>query len=52
MIRTTRSFYLASALALSVALLGAFSSAAHAASIVYGNFGPVPPGVSFFLVYQ
>lgn len=37
---------LVSALAFGVALLGA-ASAASAASISYGDFGPVPPGVSF-----
>jgi hypothetical protein len=40
------------ALALGSALLGLFSAAANAASISYGNFGPVPPGVSFLNVTE
>jgi hypothetical protein len=40
------------ALALGSALLGLFSSVANAASISYGNFGPVPPGVTFLNVTE
>ena len=42
----------AMALALGSALLGLFSSVASAASISYGNFGPVPPGVTFLNVTE
>ena len=42
----------AMALALCSAVLGLFSAAANAASISYGNFGPVPPGVSFLNVTE
>lgn len=52
MSRTTRSFSLASACALAVALVGIFSAASQAASINYGNFGPVPPGVVFLGVTE
>jgi hypothetical protein len=52
MSRTTRSFSLAGACALSLALVGAFSAATQAASINYGNFGPVPPGISFLQVTE
>lgn len=52
MSRTTRSFSLASACALGLALVGVLSAASHAASINYGNFGPVPPGVSFLQVTE
>lgn len=52
MIRTTRIFSKASAAALCLALVGVFSAAAHAASISYGNFGPVPPGFTFINVTE
>ncbi len=48
MSRTSRFFSKAGAYALGLALLGVFSASAQAAFIQnYGNFGPVPPGVSF-----
>lgn len=49
---TTRSFFKAGALALGLAVLGLISSAVHAATINYGDFGPVPPGVSFLDVEE
>jgi hypothetical protein len=52
MSRTTRRFSLASAFALGLALVGIFSAASKAASINYGDFGPVPPGVSFLQVTE
>jgi hypothetical protein len=52
MTQTTRAFSRAMALALGSALLGLFSTAADAASISYGNFGPVPPGVMFLNVTE
>jgi hypothetical protein len=52
MSRTTRRFFSASAAALGIALIGFFSSTASAASISYGNFGPVPPGVTFLNVQE
>ena len=52
MTRTTRAFYTASAIALCLTLVGLFTPAASAASISYGNFGPVPPGVSFLTVTE
>jgi hypothetical protein len=52
MSRTTRSFSLASACALGLALVGLLSAAANAASINYGDFGPVPPGISFLGVTE
>jgi hypothetical protein len=52
MIRTTRVFAGAAALAICAALAASFSSVAQAASINYGNFGPVPPGVSFLQVTE
>ncbi len=48
---TTRSFFKAGALALGLATLGLIS-AANAASINYGNFGPVAPGVTFLQVTE
>jgi hypothetical protein len=51
MSRTTRSFFKASAVALSLAVVGLFSAAAQAASINYGNHGPVA-GVSFLQVTE
>lgn len=44
---TTRAFSKVSAFALALAVVALFSAAANAASINYGNFGPVPPGVVF-----
>jgi hypothetical protein len=52
MSRTTRSFSKASAIALGLAVVSLVSSAAQAATIVYGNFGPVPPGISFLGVRE
>ena len=49
---TTRAFSRAVALALGFALLGHFSTVASAASISYGNFGPVPPATSFLDVEE
>jgi hypothetical protein len=51
MSRTTRPFYFASAIALCLTLAGLFTPAANAASISYGNFGPVS-GVSFLNVTE
>ena len=48
----TRRFSMASATALGLAFVGLFSAAAQAASISYGNFGPVPPGVTFIGVTE
>jgi hypothetical protein len=52
MSRTTRSLFKASAIALCLATVGLFSAAVQAASINYGNFGPVAPGVSFLQVTE
>jgi hypothetical protein len=52
MTRTTWSFTKASAFALGLALAAIFSQAAQAASINYGDFGPVAPGVSFIGVEE
>jgi hypothetical protein len=52
MTRKFRAFTTASAFALCAALLGAFSSIADAASISYGNFGPVPPATTFLNVTE
>jgi len=52
MTRTTRRFFTASASALAVALSGLFSTATQAASINYGNVGPVPPGITFTQVTE
>src|SRR5687768_7582887 len=52
MSRTTRRFFSASAAALGITLTSLFSSLASAASISYGNFGPVPPGVMFLNVTE
>jgi hypothetical protein len=51
MSRTTRFVSKASAAALGLALVG-LCAAAQAASINYGNFGPVAPGVSFLQVTE
>jgi hypothetical protein len=52
MSRTTRRFFSASAAALGITFFSLFSSLASAASISYGNFGPVPPGFSFLNVTE
>jgi len=52
MSRTTRRFFSAGAAALGLALTALLSSTASAASISYGNFGPVGPGVSFLNVQE
>jgi hypothetical protein len=53
MSRTTRRFFSAGAAALALALTGlVYSTTVHAASISYGNFGPVGPGVSFLNVLE
>ncbi len=52
MSRTTRRFSLASAFALGLALVGLFSATTQAATISYGDFGPVPPGVMFLDVEE
>src|SRR5215213_11044438 len=51
MIKTTRSLFTARAAVLSLALT-LISISAQAATINYGNFGPVPPGVSFISVAE
>jgi hypothetical protein len=51
MSRTSRSFLKASAFALGLALIGLFCASVQAASINYGNFGPVG-GVSFLQVTE
>jgi len=50
--RTPRIFSLASACALGLALVGIFSTATQAASINYGDFGPIPPGLLFSQVTE
>lgn len=52
MTQTTRVFFGAVAVSLGSALLGLLSSVADAASISYGNFGPVPPATSFLGVTE
>lgn len=52
MMRTHRRLFSASAAALAVALLATFAPVAQAASISYGNFGPVAPGISFLNVTE
>jgi hypothetical protein len=49
---TTRRFFSAGAAALALALAAFFSSTASAATISYGNFGPVGPNVSFLNVLE
>jgi hypothetical protein len=49
---TKRNFSLALASVLGLTLGAVFSTATQAASINYGNFGPVPPGVSFLQVTE
>jgi hypothetical protein len=52
MIQRTRRVLSASAAALVLALLACFAPAVQAASISYGNFGPVAPGISFLDVVE
>jgi hypothetical protein len=52
MIRTTRTFYAAAAVALCVSLVGLFAPTAQAASISYGNSPNIPPGVMFLDVTE
>lgn len=52
MIKTTRYSSLTSAVALGLGLIALFSSATQAASISYGSFGPVAPGISFIDVTE
>lgn len=52
MMRTHRRLFSASAAALVLGLLATFTSIANAASISYGNFGPVAPGISFLDVTE
>lgn len=47
MIRTPRRIFSASAIALALGLSALLSPLSQAASINYGNFGPVAPGISF-----
>lgn len=49
---TARRFFSASAAALAVAAAAFLSPVAQAASISYGNFGPVSPGISFLNVTE
>ncbi len=49
---TTRNLILAGKYALSVAFLGMFAASTQAASINYGDFGPVSPGISFLQVTE
>src|SRR5215218_9780408 len=51
MIKTIRSLFTASAAAFGLAL-ALVSGSTQAATINYGNFGPVPPGVSFLAVTE
>jgi hypothetical protein len=52
MMRTHRRLFSASAAALALALLATFAPVANAASISYGNFGPITPGISFLNVTE
>lgn len=52
MIKTDRRFFSASAAALALAFMAVLSPVAQAASISYGNFGPVAPGISFLDVVE
>lgn len=52
MMRTHRRLFSASAAALALGLLATFAPVAQAASISYGNFGPVAPGISFLNVTE
>lgn len=50
--QTARRFTSASAAALALALLASSATLSYASSISYGNFGPVPPGISFLNVTE
>lgn len=52
MIRTPRRVFSASAAALGLATLAVLAPLSQAASISYGNFGPVAPGISFLDVTE
>lgn len=52
MMRTHRRLFSASAAALALAFAATFAPVAQAASISYGNFGPVAPGISFLNVTE
>ena len=52
MMRTPRRLFSASAAALAFGLLATFAPVAQAASLSYGNFGPVAPGISFLNVTE
>lgn len=52
MIRTPRRIFSAGAVALGLGLAAILSPLAQAASINYGNFGPVAPGISFLNVTE
>ncbi|MBA4104922.1 MAG: hypothetical protein C0485_04110 [Pirellula sp.] len=52
MMRTHRRLFSASAAALALGLLATFAPVAQAASISYGNFGPIAPGISFLNVTE
>src|ERR1051325_10776345 len=52
MSRTTRNISLATAYMLGLLFAGIFSATSQAASINYGNFGPIPPGVAFLSVTE
>jgi hypothetical protein len=49
---TSRSYFTAGTMALGLAAVALFSQLASGATISYGNFGPVPPGVSFLGVEE
>jgi len=49
---TKRNFSLAIVSMLGLTLGAIFSTATQAASINYGNFGPIPPGISFLQVTE
>jgi hypothetical protein len=52
MTQTARRVFSASAAALALALLATIAPVAQAASISYGNFGPIAPGISFLGVTE
>lgn len=52
MMRTHRRLFSASAAALALAFVAIFAPVAQAASISYGNFGPIAPGISFLNVTE
>ena len=49
---TSRGFFTGGTMALGLAVVALFSQLASGASISYGDFGPVPPGVSFLDVKE